>query len=482
MKTFRALAIAFATLALCACTTTSNRLQPVTIETPAAFTATDGASPLPTQLDWWKQFGDPALDALVADALAHNRELSVASANLRAAWALKAEANANRAPGGNLGASLQRLRQSALAQPAMDGAPTLFETQRIADVGLSVAWEIDVFGALEAQRSAAQADATEALWLRRQVEAAVVAGTVRAYVDLQASVGREARQAERVDALVAIADRLQRAHVLGAVPRDTVDQAIAALEAQRAGLPQLAAQTRNAARRLAVLTGETPQYGTGLIAQWRRMPLMAPPSLNIGDPLQMLRQRPDVGAAEQRLHAAVARIGVATAALYPRIVLLGDAGHAGPTSALDDVGATRFAAGPSLEWGIFDLARTRAAIAASEATAEAALAAWEQATLQALEEADAAIDGWAAERAAAASAARSAAAAQRAAAALRTRQERGLASPLDVGRAEVERLLADAAAFEGAMATTHAWINVHLALGAGWRDDGLDAPTIYSRE
>jgi NodT family efflux transporter outer membrane factor (OMF) lipoprotein len=473
MKILRTLAIALATVALGACATVGP-LPRNTIETPIEFMPADGATSAPAHLDWWTRFRDPMLDALVADALAHNRELSAASANLRAARALEVEAGANRPPGGGISGSVQRLRQSALSQPPMEGAPALFETQRIADVGLALAWEIDVSGALAATETAAHADADATLWLRRQAEATVAAATVRAYVDLQAAAGREARLRERIETLVAIVDRLQQAQALGGLATDAVEQAVAAREAQRAGLPLLAAETRNAARRLAVLTGRTPQHGLQSMADWRRAPLQAPPTLNVGDPARLLRQRPDVGAAEQRLHAAVARTGVATAALYPRIVLLGEAGTAGPPGSLGKDGALRFAAGPSLEWGIFDLARTRARIAASQAGAEAALAEWEHATLLALEEADAAIDGWAAGRIAAASASRAAVAAGRTADATRMRLDRGLASPLDVGRAEVERLLAEADAFEAGIATTHAWVNAHLALGAGWRDIGLD--------
>jgi multidrug efflux system outer membrane protein len=176
--------------------------------------------------------------------------------------------------------------------------------------------------------------------------------------------------------------------------------------------------------------------------------------------------------AEQRLRAAVARIGVATAALYPRITLVGDAGVSAEPGSLDRDGALRFAAGPTLAWGVFDLARTRARIAASEADAEAALAHWEHTVLIALEEADAAIDGWSSARAAAAAASRSAAATRRAAEVARVRVERGLASPIELTRTEIERVLAESAALEAEAAATQSWVQAHLALGAGWRGAG----------
>ena len=471
MNVRRHLVAAVAACMLGACATGAGPSRKLT-EAPPAFTVADGATTLPARLDWWTRFEDPVLDALVEDALAHNRELAVARANLRAAGALTAEARANRGPIGEWTGSRQQLRQSALSQPPVEGTPEVFATQTIADAGFALAWEVDLFGALAAGESAARAETTAARWLRRQTEAAVVAATVRAYVDLQSSSAIEALAGERLAGLASIVERLRRAEELGAVTRDRVDEAQGALEGLRAELPLLAVQARNAARRIAVLAGRPPQEGVQSVPDWVRSPLRTPETLDAGDPTLLLRQRPDVMAAEQRLRAAVARIGVATAALYPRITLVGDAGVSAEPGQLDADGALRFAAGPTLAWGVFDLARTRARIAASEADAEAALAQWEHTVLIALEEADAAIDGWASARATAAAASQSAAAARRAAEVARVRVDRGLASPIDLTRTEIERVLAESGALQAEAAATQAWVQAHLALGAGWRDAG----------
>lgn len=471
MNVLRHLVAATTACLLGACATVAGPARTLA-EAPPAFTAADGATASPVRRDWWTRLQDPVLDALVEDALAHNRELAAASANLRAARALVAEARADRGPGGATTASRQQLRQSALSQPPIEGTPEEFATQTIADAGLALAWEVDLFGALAASQTAARAEATATRWLRRQAEAAVVAATVRAYVDLQASSALEALALERIAGLASIVDRLRRAEALGAVPRDRVDEARSALEGQRAELPLLALEARNAARRIAVLTGRMPDEGMQSLPGWVRSPPRSPATLDAGDPTLLLRQRPDVMAAEQRLHAAVARVGVATAALYPRITLVGEAGVSAEPGRLDADGALRFAAGPTLTWGVFDLARTRARIAAGEASAAAALAEWEHTVLVALEEADAAIDGWASARAAAAAASRSAAAAQRAAEIARVRVERGLASPIDLTRTEIARVLAESAASEAEATATRSWVQAHLALGAGWRDAG----------
>jgi NodT family efflux transporter outer membrane factor (OMF) lipoprotein len=471
MNVLRHLLAAIAAGLLGACATGSGPARNLP-EAPAAFTPAQGATGMPMRLDWWTRFGDPVLDALVESALDQNRELAVASANLRAAGALAAEAGANRGPTGEWAGSRQQVRQSALSQPPVEGTPDQFATQTIADTGLTLAWEIDLFGALAASETAASAETAATRWLRRQAEAAVAAATVRAYVDLQSASALEELARDRIAGLASIVERLRRAEELGAVPRDRVDEAQGALEGLHAELPLLALHARNAARRIAVLTGRPPQHGAQSLTDWVRSPLHSPETLDAGDPMLLLRQRPDVGAAEQRLRAAVARIDVATAALYPRITLVGEGGVSAEPGSLDADGALRFAAGPTLTWGVFDLARTRARIAATEADAEAALAQWEHTVLIALEEADAAIDGWASARAAAAAASRSAAAAQRAAEAARVRVERGLASPIDLTRTEIARLVAESAASQAEAAATQAWVQAHLALGAGWRDAG----------
>ncbi len=472
-------AVAACMLGACATGTGPSRELP---EAPAAFTVAEGASGLPVRLDWWTRFEDPVLDALVEDALAHNRELAVASANLRAAGALAAEARADRGPTGEWTGSRQRLRQSALSQPPTEGSPDEFATQTIADAGLALAWEVDLFGALAAAETAARAETAATRWLGRQAEAAVAAATVRAYVELQCSSALEALARERLAGLSSIVERLRRAEELGAVPRDRVDEAQGAREDLHAELPLLALQARNAARRIAVLAGRAPQHGVQSLHRWVRSPLGTPATLDAGDPTLLLRQRPDVMAAEQRLRAAVARIGVATAALYPRITLVGEAGVSAEPGMLDAGGALRYAAGPTLTWGVFDLARTRARIVAAEADAEAALAHWEHTVLIALEEADAAIDGWASASAAARAASRSAAAAQRAAEIARVRVERGLSSPIDLTRTEIARMLAESAALHAEAAATQSWVQAHLALGASWRDAGGGGKAIATEE
>lgn len=147
-----------------------------TVESPAL-------SPGERPRDWWREFGDPRLDALVAEAVNANRDLVAADARLRAARALTREAHLAQGPSGGASVQLLRTRAAALAEPPVEGSPAEFPTQRLVDAGLEFRWQLDLAGGLAAARIAAAADADETEWLRRQVEAGVASATVEAWLD-----------------------------------------------------------------------------------------------------------------------------------------------------------------------------------------------------------------------------------------------------------------------------------------------------------
>jgi NodT family efflux transporter outer membrane factor (OMF) lipoprotein len=462
-------------VAVSACASGPN-INASRMEVPQKWSAVQTSQAGVLSADWWRLFNDATLDALVERALERNRDLAQADASLRAARALAREARAARWPVGGVSGGTQRTRQSAASQPAMEGAPDRFADQKLTDLGAELSWELDIFGELAAAGRAAGAEVDEAQWRRRQTEAAVAAATVRAYVDLKAFSEIEKNATARSTSFSLVVERLERGAALGGVPRDQVEEAISAFESLRLALPLIQLQARNAARRISVLTGEAPQIGVASLSDWTRSPLATPPDLAITDPERALRLRPDVGMAEARLQAALARIAIAESALYPRITLSASAGDTGNSNDFSAPGAFRFAYGPQLTWGVFDLARTRARIGAANAHAQAALSAWEQTSLTALEEADSALDTLVSRRLAAGAATRAATAAARASAHARLRLEGGQGRAIDAVRADIQRLTTEAAAIDAEADVTRAWIDAHLALGGGWRDVVNPAP------
>lgn len=423
-----------------------------------------GVDTAPVAIDWWTALDDAALDAAVARALVHNADLRAAGANLRAARALAGEAQSLRQLQGRLDGSFERTRVAGLSQPPIPGTPERFESQTLASVGGALGWEIDLFGGLEARVDAARANAAAALWARREVEAGVVAGVVQAWIDYRAALTQEELLSARIAHLESVTDGLRRAADLGGVARGQVEDARAALEQARAEAPLVAAARRNAARRVAALTGEAPvtTLDAGALSA-------SPATLTAGDPAALLRRRPDVAAAERRFAAAAAEARVAVADLYPRLSLTGAAGLTSAPDRLGDSGAFGFAVGPRLSWGLFDQGRLRQRIVAADARAEAALADWEGTVVRALEEADGALDGWQAARVARQSADSAAEATARRLEIERARAAAGATSRLELQQAEGEAIAARVAAASARADETRAWVAAHLALGAGWR-------------
>lgn len=441
--------------------------------TPASWSGNSAVTAEPVVLDWWTQLGDPQLDQLVETALAHNADLRAAAANLKAARAMVGEAAAAKLPVGTLDGGLQRSRiAGASLQLDTFGGPSVLPDQTLINAGTSLSWEIDLFGRIESSLREARAGAAEALWLRRATEAAVAAGVVRAWSDLAEARSRLALTRQREELLTDVASRLERAREAGGVRAGQVEearQAVLALTAEQEGL---ATAERNALRRLATLTGRPAPDGMRPLGLIQTGALPVPAYVRAGSPEMILRQRPDVARAEQRLLRATARIGVARADLYPRLSLLGSVGVTATPGQIGDAGALRFGVGPMISWGIFDMARIRARIRAAGAEAEAAGAAWETAFLGALEETDAALDAYSAQQRAVQAAKAARDSAERVAILAEQRASVGQDSRIAALLARAEALGSAAAWQRSAGALRSAWINTQVALGAGWRDRG----------
>ena len=420
-------------------------------------------------MDWWRALGDPQLDGLVEQALAGNTDLRQASANLRAFAALQREARAASLPSGGISAGIERNRTPAAAlQLDTVGGPSVLPTQTLADVGVGLSWELDLGGRIAATQDAAAADRQDALWRQRGAQAAVAAGVVRTWLDLAATRSQIALLTKRTEALTAMALSLDQAVATGGVRADQRDALRRDRLALEGAMPALRAAERNAARRLATLTGKPAPDGVRAMDGLRPGAMPVPAYVHAPDPADLLRLRPDVAQAEQTLLKAAAGIGIARAELYPRITFGGSAGLTASPSDLTSTGALRFGIGPSISWGIFDMTRIRARIRAAGAQADAAAAAWEGAFLRAIEETDASLDLLAAARRSwlLAADAEALAAQEQARSALRLKA--GQDSRLADLQVRDRAAAAQQRAAEARAAALQAWVNVQIAFGAGW--------------
>lgn len=457
------------TLALGACAPGPDFIAPVAPATaagPFIGAANPAVSTAAADDHWWRLYNDDVLDGLVRDALAANTDIRVAVARLDKARASLRGVRSDRLPQTTVGATGGYGRtpdSQRLSGTAAEGESY--------DAGLSVAYEVDLAGRVRRNIEAARGDVRAADADADAVRVAVVAGTTRAYVDAASS-------AERLDVARRIVDLLTRSATLvgkrveagRAAKLDLVR--ITTLRDQRAAqIPAIEAERQAALFRLATLTGRVPQDLPAIAAARTTTPRLDQP-IPIGDGAALLARRPDVRAAEHRLAAATARIGVATAELYPRITLGGSVGSS--STSIGDLfggGALRFLLGPLISWSFPNQEAARARIAGSEADSRAALAQFDGTVLDALRETETALSAYQGEiqrRAALQSASDGAEAAARIP---RARQREGQIDFLEV--LDAERTLADAKA-ELALADARiagAQIDLFRSLGGGWQRD-----------
>lgn len=411
---------------------------------------------------WWHQFEDPTLDALIGQALAENRELRIAFARLRAARSIRDDDANDRFPTVTAGASAE---YGKAQQPGFSGQRSNIERY---DLGLDMAWELDLFGRIQRRLEASEAQAEAAEAELYQLQVSLIADLVDAYGQLR---GAQLRERIARDNLANQRD----SHELTEQLRDAgmgseldVLRADARLAATEASLPQLQAQQTRARNRIATLLGQrADQLAVDLSP--RELPAIAK-ALPIGDPGELLRRRPDIRAAERQLAAATATVGVATADLFPRVSLSGFLGFiAGRGSQIGSSAAEAWGAAPSISWAALDLGSVRARLRGAEADADSALASYEQQVLLALEESENAFSDYARAQERLLSLLRQSTASRAAAQQAEIRYREGTVDFLVLLDAERERLAAEDAQAQAEVALYRGVVALYKALGGGWQ-------------
>ena len=415
---------------------------------------------------WWRALEDETLNVLIETAFEENRDLRRAAANVEAARSFLNLERANLRPTGEARVAYQRrsLTSAAFGLDELD-----FDDAEFFDIGVNAAWELDFFGRVRRATEAALADAQTAEFLRRHAQTLVAAETARAYVEyrgaaLHLDVAKQNLNVQRNS------ERLtQRRLDEGLGSRLDVARAEAQAKTTEASIPPIEAAQVAAANRLATLTGQNVDAVMSALAAGPQDLPTPPDALPIGDIEMLLKRRADIRAAERTLAAATARIGVAKAEFFPRVTLAG-----GVSLAAQDIasvggdGSLGYGVGPMITWSGFDIPRVRAQIKAAGANAEAALAAYEQSALVALEETQTALAAYGRERVRYDALAEAAAKAREAAALARQRYDVGADDFLTVLDAEGRLLAAEAALAASQTTVTVNFIRVYQALGAGW--------------
>jgi NodT family efflux transporter outer membrane factor (OMF) lipoprotein len=426
-------------------------------------------------LAWWRSLGDAELDDLVERAIRSNPDLELALTRLEAAREYEAVVVGHALPTAEAGAAAARGTGSDLARgrapQSLVSADNTSGLKHINEIGgFDAAWELDLFGKYRRGFEAARADAQAASAEREAVLTSVVADVVRAYLDLrglqwQAAILHKADDVLRESSRV-VEIRYERG-IVNELDVTLAGRELATLEAE---IAPVEARAHAAAYTLAALLGTFPEQLAGELAAPKPLPAL-PGAVRAGAPLDLLERRADIRAAERRLAASTARIGVATASLFPQVAVSGAIGaQAQGWGTSPYQGEHIWSFGPSAVWPLLDFGALDAGIEIARLQAHRDLVAYRNTIVNAVEQVDTALDAYAAEQTRSQDLASALAAAQRAAELANQRYDRGLTDYLNV--VDAERTLYDIQNqyVLAQIAAAEQFVQLYKSLGGGWQD------------
>lgn len=451
------------------CAVGPNYVAPDAAQAPAAWAEPLEAGLTTRQADlarWWTVLNDPVLDGLIERAVRSNLDLRIASARLAEARAARGIAFSEFFPSVDGVGSYSRQRYSAgSGQGFRAGENDLYS------IGLDASWEIDVWGRIRRNVEAADADIDSAVENQRDVLVTLLGEVGTNYADLRGFQQRLGIARENVRTQADSLELTRSRFAAGLTSELDVARAESNLRTTESQIPTLIAGERAAAHRLATLTGRPP--GAVLAELTTPAPIpVAQGEVPMGLPSDLLRRRPDIRRAEREIEAATARIGVATADLFPRFSLTGSFGFEN-----DEVGGmfnseNRFwSFGPAFRWPILEWGRIRSNINVQEARTEQALASYERALLNAFEETENAIVNYARERDRRETLRQAVAATQRSVDLSQALYKAQLTDFLSVLDAERQLFQLQDQLVTSDAAVTANLVRLYKALGGGWSDD-----------
>jgi len=467
---------------LAGCTVGPN-YRPPAMKIPVHWTASDEQTTEAAQREtktnlakWWLAFDDPALNEIIAQALSSNLDEKVAIARVREERAYLASSRGSLLPSIGLGGSYTRQRYSANT-PFGEFPQLVPREENTYEAGFDASWELDVFGGLLRGVEASQADLAASIENSRDVRITLLAEAARNYVAVRAlerrlRIAREDLRDEN-DSLKLTRARFEQ----GFAPELDVIQARALLETTQAQVPVLETEVAQTIHRLGVLLGREPDALMARLSDMAPIPGIADPDaiavrIPAGLPSDLLRRRPDIRRAEREMAAATARVGVATADLYPKFSITGTAGLES-ISASDFLFATSrmWSVGPTVRWPIFEGGRIRAYIEVRNAEEEQALLNYQKTVLGSLAEVEDALVAYAKERTRHQALAASARDFKLSEVLAQQRYEEGYANYLDVLEAQRSLYAAQDSLAQSDQQLIGDLIAIYKALGGGWQTD-----------
>ena len=402
-------------LALAGCAVGPDYRPPET-HVPEAWSGLGAVTGSPTRLttsppvelvDWWKSLNDPLLTSLIGRAIESNLDLRQAEARIRQARAMRGVAASGLWPEIDATGSYSRIytpgpspsSQAPATSPSgsSTGGTSTITSSNLFQVGLDAAWELDIFGGVRRNIEASTADMQAATEDLRDVLVTLVAEVATNYANLrgfqqQIVIARKNLEAQRHNA--EITRKRFKAGFVSALDVASAQAQVATTESQ---IPALESSAQAAIYSLSVLLGREPGALVQELSSETPIP-PTPPEIPVGLPSDLIRRRPDVRRAEAQIHAATARIGVATADLFPKFSLTGSFGFSSADlNTLINWSSRAWSFGPSISWPIFAGGRIWWNIEVQDALQEQALITYEKTVLIALQDVETALVAYAKE-------------------------------------------------------------------------------------
>jgi len=419
---------------------------------------------------WWNVFEDPLLQRLQQRAIKDNLELKTAFSRLQQARINRGLSRADYFPTLQAEGQIQRQRSSENL-----GSPVGGKEDDWYMAGLDSSWELDLFGGIQRSVESAQAEIEASSANLHGVLTTLTAEVALNYIELRTYQQRLKVALNNIATQKKTYDLNNSHFQAGLIDELNLQQSLRNLEQTRSQVSRLEAAIRMAENNLAVLLGQSPGALREELASIGNIP-EAPVKVAVGIPAEALRRRPDIRRAERMLAAQSARIGVATAELYPKLRLLGTIGLEALNSGNDffDAGSQFWGIGPGISWNIFRGNALRLNIDLQEEKYNEALLAYNATILLAQQEIEDALTSYAKEQIRMEHLAKAVEAARRTEWLARDRYNAGLVDFFNVLDAQRTLLLLEDELFQSKGQVAAGLARLYKALGGGWQGVELE--------
>jgi NodT family efflux transporter outer membrane factor (OMF) lipoprotein len=423
--------------------------------------------------DWWQSLHDPELSSLVSRAIESNVDLQIAVTRIQAALTQElvvigeslpsSEADAGGAAG--TGTNMTTGRASPVLRSATNSNNLL---KRTVVGGFDASWELDIFGKFRRELEAATYTAESLADTRDWVLVTIAADVARAYLDMRAFQRQLAVLRKNIDVARASLNFQKSRFQQGITNELDLVLAERYLATLQSGIAPLEAQIAASQHVIAVLLGQYPEELAKELGKPGKLPVL-PAQVPPGLPIDLLRRRPDIHAAERQLAAATARIGVATADLFPRLIVSGAVGGQGGPRSSAAVPLTFIGdAGPSVYWPLLDFGTLDAIANIAELQAHEHLVSYKQTILVAVQQVDDAVASYTAAQRRLKDLNRAVSAARQSTKLATERYDRGLTDYLNVLDAERQQFDLEEQYVGTQQIAAEQLITLYKALGGGW--------------